>query len=533
MLQRIIIIFFTISSSLCASQSLDSLYIELEKNMDQSIHYDKIKEDRIALLEESLNNKLSNIERFNIRQNLIEEYQYYDLNKAFDNIEKNISLSKKISDINLTNISLLKFSQLLISSGRYKESIDILNEIKHSDINRSTEKLYYTNYTDGYSRLTYNTVANESKKQYKLLYNTYKDTLIEFLDRNSEEYLRIQEKSYRDNANINEALIINDIRLKKAKKNSREYSIITFERSILRKDDISEKINMYNKKKNLILSAISDIKLSIKDNASITDLARVLYQENEIEKAHKYINYAFNNVQFYNSLHRKSIMTNTLPLITKAYETRSNEQTSRLKKLLTISIILGVLVFITLILIFSQIKRISSTSKKLKEVNTDLNKLNIKLSKSDKLKQHYLGTFLNLYSEYINQLDMFRKIVRKFIRTNKYNALLEFTKSKQIKDDELNIFYTNFDEAFLNIFPTFIEKINTLLKEEKRMIINEQNKMNTEIRIFALIKLGITSSSQISKILRYSVNTIYNYRANLKNNAIDRNNFEENVKKIE
>jgi hypothetical protein len=128
---------------------------------------------------------------------------------------------------------------------------------------------------------------------------------------------------------------------------------------------------------------------------------------------------------------------------------------------------------------------------------------------------------------------MFRKIVRKFIRTNKYNALLEFTKSKQIKDDELNIFYTNFDEAFLNIFPSFIEKINSLLKEEKRMIINEQNKMNTEIRIFALIKLGITSSSQISKILRYSVNTIYNYRANLKNNAIDRDNFEEDVKKIE
>ena len=149
------------------------------------------------------------------------------------------------------------------------------------------------------------------------------------------------------------------------------------------------------------------------------------------------------------------------------------------------------------------------------------------------LAQHYLGTFLNLYSDYINHLDMYRKMVRNHITSNKYNALLELTKSKQLKDNELKIFYKNFDEAFLKIYPNFIDEFKELVKEEYRLEITNSKELNTELRIFALIRLGITNSSKISKILRYSVNTIYNYRATVKNNSIDRDNFEDLIKKIE
>jgi len=127
---------------------------------------------------------------------------------------------------------------------------------------------------------------------------------------------------------------------------------------------------------------------------------------------------------------------------------------------------------------------------------------------------------------------MYRKMVRNHITSNKYNALLELTKSKQLKDNELKIFYKNFDEAFLKIYPNFIDEFKKLVKEDYRLEITNSKELNTELRIFALIRLGINNSAKISKILRYSVNTIYNYRATVKNNSIDRNNFEDLIKKI-
>ena len=249
----------------------------------------------------------------------------------------------------------MKFTELLISSGRYKESIDLLNEIDPKSMSGQNKIEYYTNYARGYSRLSYYTVANESKKQYSKLYNTYKDTLSTYFQVDSEPYLSIKEKEFRDAGQAEKALQVNNKRLELAKKYSRAYSIIRFERSLLRLSVKSDLINDYNQKKNLILSAISDIRLSIKDNASLENLANILYQENDLETAYLYINYAYEDAEFYNSLHRKTIVSNTLPLITKAYEYRSSKQKTDLEVLLVISSLLALILFITIIYIYKQI----------------------------------------------------------------------------------------------------------------------------------------------------------------------------------
>ena len=527
-----IFFFFIINISSYSYSSLDSLYTILNHEMINSLEYDKQKELRIGnlILELEKSNLLD--DQYEKRKKLIDEYQYYNLNKAIENIEINLTISKELDDLNLETETLLKFTQLLISSGQYKESIDILNRLNKNIISKDNIIQYYANYAEGYSRLSYYTIANESKKQYSKLYNTYKDTLSTYFQVDSETYLSLKEKELRDAGQAEKALQVNNKRLELAKKYSRAYSIIRFERSLLRLSVKSDLINDYNQKKNLILSAISDIRLSIKDNASLENLANILYQENDLETAYLYINYAYEDAEFYNSLHRKTIVSNTLPLITKAYEYRSSKQKTDLEVLLVISSLLALILFITIIYIYKQLKILSSTSSKLKIANQDLNNIYQKLSSSDRVKERYLGTFLNLYSDYINHLDMYRKMVRNHITSNKYNALLELTKSKQLKDNELKIFYKNFDEAFLKIYPNFIDEFKKLVKEDYRLEITNSKELNTELRIFALIRLGINNSAKISKILRYSVNTIYNYRATVKNNSIDRNNFEELIKKI-
>ena len=521
-----ILLFFIISNNSFSDNSLDSLYTILNQEMINSVAYNKTKELRIANLNIELKNSKSLKDQYEKRKKLIDEYQYYNLNKAIENIEINLTLAKQIDDLNLNTETLLKFTQLLISSGQYKESIDILNQLNKNIISEDNIIQYYKNYADGYSRLSYYTIANDSKNKYFNLYNIYKDSLVTYFDKNSEFYLDLEEKKFRDNGQIADALTINDQRLKLVNEFSRQYSIIRFERSFLYSGAKNRKIN-------LILSAISDIRLSIKDNASLTDLAKISFQENDLDKAYRYINFSYEDAEFYNSLHRKTIISSTLPLITRAYESRSIIQKNELEKLLFISVTLGFILLISLLLIYKQVKRISKTSNQLKHANNNLTKIYDKLSNSDRIKERYLGTFLNLYSDYINHLDMYRKMVRNHITSNKYKALLDLTKSKQIKDNELKIFYKNFDEAFLKIYPNYVTEFNSLMKENYQFILNNKNELNTELRIFALVRLGISSSSKISKILRYSVNTIYNYRAGVKNNSIDRENFELFVKKSE
>ena len=164
--------------------------------------------------------------------------------------------------------------------------------------------------------------------------------MVAYFDKNSEFYLDLEEKKYRDNGQIPEALKINDQRLKLVDEFTRKYSIIRFERSFLHLDETNAD-EIKNRKINLILSAISDIRLSIKDNASLTDLAKILFQENDLDKAYRYINFSYEDAEFYNSLHRKTIISSTLPLITRAYESRSIDQKNELEKLLVISLSLG------------------------------------------------------------------------------------------------------------------------------------------------------------------------------------------------
>lgn len=201
---------------------------------------------------------------------------------------------------------------------------------------------------------------------------------------------------------------------------------------------------------------------------------------------------------------------------------------------------------IALFLIFKQYKKIRLGREYLKNANLQLKDLNEKLSFTNKdlkrlyeelsavdtIKEQYIGAFLNLYSDYIDKLDVYRKTVRKYIVTNKTNDLLELIKSKNVVDEELKIFYSNFDKSFLHIYPNFIESFNQLLNEDERIVVKHEDALTVELRIFALIRLGISNSSKIAKILRYSVNTIYNYRVKVRNSAINRNDFEDMVKKI-
>jgi len=319
-------------------QNLDSLFVALDATMKKRELFDKQKEARIQKLVEKATLTSDLEKKYLLFDEVIEEYQFYSFNKALNYIEQNIEIAAQLNNSIFLNKSKLILSTLLVDSGRYKESIDALNKIKRDSLPNLLLNDYYIAYKEGYSGLSFNTTVKSSKVSYSRLYNAYQDSLYTRLDPNSEESLRLKEKNLRDNRKLEEALEINSKRLKEVKMGYRGFSLITFERSLLYElQNDSEKQKQY-----LILSAISDIEASVKDNASMGTLAKIMFKEDDIDRAHRYVNFSFDDAEFYNSQLRFVNIANSLPMISKAYEERSEKQKDKLQEsLIFISVLAG------------------------------------------------------------------------------------------------------------------------------------------------------------------------------------------------
>ncbi|MEO9479959.1 MAG: DUF6377 domain-containing protein [Maribacter dokdonensis] len=538
---------FLVAPFISHAQNIDSLLVVMEEVMLKRNVYDLTKEERINNLKLLLEDPDASIEnQYYIINRLIDEYEYYSFDATLAFIEKNIELAKELDRTELIQESTLRLAKLLATSGRYDESINLLEEISTSNLSEDLITEYYSVYKKCYYELRNISRVNSISEKYEQFYFIYRDSLnaqIAKLDGNSKLVLEIEEQNFRDKSDTKKALEINAKRLALAEMGTREYATIAFNRSYMSSEVDGDRINQ---KKFLILSAISDIKSSVKDNASMANLAVILFEEGDVKRAHKYINFSFEDAKFYNSKLRFLDISNVLPVISKSYEKESVLQSSKLKKQLIFISFLSIILLIALFFIFRQYQKIRLGRESLKTANiqlqnlneqlsfknSDLKRLYEELSAVDSIKEQYIGTFLNLYSEYIDKLDVYRKTVRKFIVTNKTNDLLKLIKSKDVVDEELKIFYMNFDKSFLHIYPNFIDDFNNLLQEGEKINVKKEDSLTVELRIFALIRLGISNSSQIAKILRYSVNTIYNYRVKIRNSAIDRETFEDMVKKI-
>ncbi|MDR0505340.1 MAG: DUF6377 domain-containing protein, partial [Dysgonamonadaceae bacterium] len=311
--------------------------------------------------------------------------------------------------------------------------------------------------------------------------------------------------------------------------------------------------NVEMQKKYYALSAICDIKNAVKENTSMMALALLLYSEGGIDEAYKCIKSSMDDAVFCNAHFRTYELSKIFPIIDSAYQEKMGKQKSELQKYLLLVSVLSVFLIFAMIYVYRQMKRIAKIRKelhqtniklnilntdlqqsntKLQQLNDQLSTINQKLTETNRVKEAYLGKFIDLCSCYIEKLDNYRRNLNKIANSGKIENLLNSLKSSQFIEDELSDFYTNFDETFLRIYPTFITDFNALFTEEDRQIPKQGELLNTELRICALIRLGIHDSAQIAGFLRYSITTIYTYRSKLKNKSFYPDNFEERIMRI-
>lgn len=540
-----IMCFSALTSSFAQNKNIKDLYEQLDQAIKQSQYYINQKESRITKIKKQSRQGHTPQQLLTAYYKLYEEYKAYQSDSSIYYIHQAIDLAKRNnmkSDITkLRSLLALQYS----TSGAFTEALHVLQSIDKKTLNNSNKKDYYIAFYHVYGELGFSNIHIDTdlSQEFYNKQNCCRDTLFSILSPNSEDYLMRKEVLLTSQNKLKEALKINDIRLSKCKKGSHEYGIVAYYRYLIYRSQKDEDMVKYW----LLQSAICDVKCAINDQASLWILAEILNKEKDVERSYKYINFSWNANKRFCTRIRSWQISPVLGTIDHNYQAELKKANHRLIfAIICVSLLVIALALLTFY-VNKQKSYLSKARNELKKTNTQLEELNNKLSSTngmlkasnDKLnesngvKEEYIGQFLGACSHYIDKLDKMRLNVNKMLKNKQYNELYSMTKSSEVKEQELEELYANFDKVFLNLFPNFVEDLNGLLKEEYQIHLSSPNKLSAIVRVFALIRLGIDDSTKIAEFLHYAVNTIYNYRAKLRNGAInDRNEFEKKVREL-
>lgn len=517
--------------------TLTGLLDDLIDNKERFIRQKEIKIDSLKALLNVPNLRLE--QEYDINFRLYDEYKKFRLDSAIYYMEKNVRITHKLDDVRRTYLSNIKLAVLFSSSGRYRESEGILTSINPRKLSKELLAEYYEAYYMFYQHYQSTSRQPKYRKQVKM----YRDSILSVLEPYTYGYRIHQVQKLINSQQIIQAERILWELLEEEKKDTPIYAIITYHLGSIN----GLKGNPLQEKKYYTLSAIADVKNATMENASCQRLALIYYQTGNIVKAFKYSQSAIDAAAFCNVQFRTVQMSDFYSIINASYREQEAKSKKQLFYYLILISILTVFLILLVLYVYRQMKKLSKIkealsqandkfidlNKELNEKNELLNLRNSQLLNANIIKEQYIAQFFSLCSTYINKIEDYRRSLYKIALNNQMDKLFKTLKSTTVIDDEFDELYQHFDSIFLNLYPTFIDDFNSLLIKDEQINLKSGDLLNKELRIYALLRLGITDSAKIATFLRCSLSTVYNYRTKIRNKAaISREEFEDMVMNI-
>ncbi|MBR0188157.1 MAG: transcriptional regulator [Prevotella sp.] len=550
--ELLLCLLLAITNTILADEKLDleAYCQQIDHAIAHSADYVAAHEKKISETKRALAFETTPKNKYQINFQLYELYRAFVSDSAMYHLTECIKLADQLGDasgaVKCRALMAIRCSNI----GMYDEALNTLDSIHPVGIDTLSLGIYYEAYNNVYSELAYYTRLAHMKQTYQAKADHYKQLMMDILPPTYEtRFLRLEQEAQGE-GDLEKGMRINDAWLKTVEPGSHPYALVALYRYIeykLRGD----KPQMMHW---LVESVLADIRNAAMDQGSMWELANELMLNGDIDKASSYISFTSDCANRYGSRQRNWQIAPLLTTIAKNYKTKSEHTTNQLRMLLVaisllLLLLLGVLFFLrrrNLQLDAARMalkgkndelatanSQLATQTEELSTLNSQLSSLNSQLSESNRVKEEYIGRFMSLCSQYIDKLDDYRKMVNKKMKNKELEDLFRMSKSTELKEKELEELYQNFDSVFLHLFPNFVNDFNALLQDDMQVHPKEENRLTTEIRIFALIRLGIEDSSKIAEFLHYSVNTIYNYRARIKNGALDnRESFERRIKQL-
>lgn len=536
----LLLILLGIGSILCANNEMKILADSLRRMIDQKPVFVQKKEQRIERIKCLLKSAdITPRQEYKINLQLYDEYKKFIVDSAIHYIDRNLEIARKLDNIYLTYQSSLQLSLLYSMCGRYRDAEFILANIKSAELPRNLLPVYYETYSRFWE---YYSISVTNNNRYAKQRVAYQDSLISLLNHTSFDYKLSRAYYYGSRDSVKAKEILREL-LDAEEVGTPNYAMITHScaslNGYLKKRD--------EEKKYYMLSAIADIQNATRETASLQALALIEYGEKNLADAFKFTQSAIDDVVSSGIHFRAMEIYKFYSIINSAYQTEQAKSRSNLVTFLFTTSIIVFLLILLVICIYIQMKKILKIKRalalsnekllrlneKLNNMNCQLNEKNNELSEINNIKEHYIAEFFDVCFSYIHKMEKYQNALYKTAINKYYDELIKKLKSSVLIDEELSALYVRFDKVFLSLYPTFVSDFNALLKEEEQIVVKSGALLNRELRIYALLRLGITDSGKIANFLRCSTSTVYNYRTKMRNKAaLGRDEFENEIMKI-
>ena len=531
--------------------SLDSL-------LEQQDLFVRVKEERIKQLKMQYSRVKDVKELYAMNRMVYLEYRVYDADSALHYINKNIQLAQQTNNRTWEVVSLLEQSFVLTSSGLLTEALKAVSDIQPEELPQNLRSEYFGRLCTLYSRLRdYSSENSQLSEHYNNLQKAFRDSVYLTATPDELRYWNCRAWLYLGTPEIEPVKQAFEENKQTLSNDSRKYSIATYNLSAISPSENNESKYLDN----LILSPMADIRSVNRDIGSLQEIAEYLFKHGEIDRAYNYILYCSQKAMLFHNRVRIVKMSHLQNQIYKAYQEQSRTQQKRLQaSLIAVSflflVLIGALLFIrkqmrrlkeanlkldntnqklsvNMDALSTAHQRLEEVNMQLKDLNTQLQEVNDQLRESNYVKEEYIGYVFNICSTYISKLEEFRKNINRKLKVGQIEDVKAMTDSSATASNELKEFYQNFDTIFLHLYPDFVGDFNALLLPEERIELKEGELLNTELRIHALIRLGITDSVKIADFLHCSAQTVYNNRLRTRNKSIiPKEDFINAVKKL-
>jgi len=513
----IIILIATRGIIVAGPGDIEPLLKRLDRAIEQHQTYLQIKETRLDSLRRALAAVDNPREQYDAEMTLHAELASYNLDSALTHVKQAENIARQLEDTSLTLRSMIARALIYNTSGvMYKEAFDIFSTIPRDALDKTALFDYYCLGVQVNRNLAVHSLDRDLKATYTAAKMAYRDSALT-LDPSNDVLLA---NKYMDSGDFIAA--INALGPELPDTLSSRDAAVKFN-VLAQIHELQGARDM--QRKYLALSAICDISNGVREYLSLQALAAMLYEDGDYTRAYRYIHHSIADATACNAKLRMLQMSETLPIIDSAYN--NMQRRARLHLLLTCGII-GLLVMALAVSLLYARKQ----NRRLAEANAEQSRLYDRLHQSDTIKGEYIKRFMNLCLEYLAKMESYRNELNRVAARRDFDSLVNTIKSTRYINKEVNEFYEKFDEAFLSLFPRFVSDVNNLLQPDGQLALHKGERLNTELRILALMRLGVSDSESICRFLRCSSSTVYNYRTRMRNRALNRDSFDADILRL-
>lgn len=507
-MRRLLLLIFILCLRIsCWGSGPDSLLTELDRVLKSRDIFERAQKESIEEHRANLESSVSLQDQYNSLRGLYTAYRSYKIDSAMIIADERLRVAREIGDRNKIASATLNLAESYVKSGSPEKAVEILDTIDENFLENYHIKYRLGIYRNAYTAIEASSLLPSDRMQARDKLHYYIAEAMKHSPVGSLGYYTLKAERLRDAGMYREAVAVIEEAEKSYDLSEDAAMQFTLGEMYLAAGRRDKAVDC------LARSSIIDVTNGVKEYRALILLASILFEDGDVERAFEYINSAFDDAEFSHSGLRTAEIMKIMPVIDTSFHALQRQMAKRTK---TILVVAGVLILLLIVSLSGVVYEYLS-NKRILSVNAEIKRTleikNKELKDADSLKKRQINMLMQTCATYVSGLRDFRKTVYRLLQTSQAHSAMELVSPAKGENADIATLHEMFDDAFLSMYPGFVEETGRFMKSPIKV---KPAGLSPELRVAAMIRLGMSSTEEIATLMHYTTQTVYNLRSSLK-----------------